>query len=192
MYWMLEVRAPGDEGIALIGQQPTLNVPGTTESLDWMLGKRFSGPLPEPLEFVVGPYGGDYIPDYFQPSIPLMHDRLLAVLREAGVDNIDSYSAILSSKDDSERFSSFKAVNIIGAIQCADLEASVCEVEEPDVPGGVSFDSLVIDEDRAKGAIFFRLYERPRGLVVIDSVKRVVEAAEFRGIVFIKPADWVG
>ena len=86
----------------------------------------------------------------------------------------------------------FFAVNIIGRIACADLEASDCTVDDPDDPVGVDFESLVIDEKRAGGALMFRLSEAVNGIVVHDRVRRVLEPMKLRGIVFVDPADWIG
>jgi len=194
MYWMMTSRAPIGELIALAGDQPNLLEPGTNFSLSWHRGHRFTAPLPEPLSIALNDLqGGDYVPDYFQPAIPLMRDRLLTVLRKAGVDNIDDYAVTLKSrKVPAAQLEGFRAVNIIGMLKCADLEASTCEIDDADAPGGVTFDSLVIDDSRAAGAMFFRLYEAPNGLVVIDSVKKAVEAAQLPGVVFVKPEDWLG
>jgi len=76
-----------------------------------------------------------------------------------------------------------------GGIACADLETSDCEVDDPD---GVEFNSLVIDEGRAGGALFFRPHEAPNGIVVYESVRKVLAPLDLRGIVFVKPEDWIG
>ncbi len=190
-YWMLEVREPKGGNRAAVAKQPDLRGVSQTGFLDWLSGGPLEAALPEPLEFQLGPYGTD-ITDFFPPAIPLMSSRMLKALAEAGVDNIESYSAVLLDKDGNVVPEEFRAINIIGRIACADLDASECEYDDPDDPIGVDFDSLVIDEDRAMGQLFFRLHEAANGIVVHDSIRQAIEKLQFRGIVFVKPEDWVG
>lgn len=148
--------------------------------------------LPTPLIFQLDPSRGGDLTDFFPPAIPLMSMRMLAALGEAGVDNIESYQATLLDRLGKPIPEEYRAVNIIGRIACADLEASDCEVEDPDDPVGVDFNSLVIDEKRAKGALLFRLHEAANGIVVHDTVRQVLEPLELRGITFVLPEDWIG
>jgi hypothetical protein len=190
MYWMLQTRSPENVKLAKIGKQPDLSA--LKEDLFWFAGKRFSERLPEPLRFEFDPFAGDVVPDFFAPPIPLMSAELLRVLQEGGVDSIESYSTVITKEDGSGARTDFRAVNILGIVKCADLEKSECDVEDADEPGGVTFDSLVIDELRARGSLFFRLFEAPQGIVVADSVKRKLELANLRGLAFVDPAEWSG
>jgi hypothetical protein len=191
-YWMLEVREPKGAHRASIGKQPDLKHVSVSGFLNWLSGSRFNVQLPEPLVFQLDPqYGGD-LTDFFPPATPLMSVRMLKGLQAAGVDNIDSYAATLLNRDGQPIAEEFRAINIIGRIACADLAASDCEVDDPDDPVGVDFNSLVLDEDRAGGALFFRLHEAANGIVVHDSVRRALEPLKLRGIVFVKPEDWIG
>ena len=52
--------------------------------------------------------------------------------------------------------------------------------------------SLVIDESKTGGALFFRLFEAPQGLVVHDSVKKAVEQSGAIGVTFLNPERWTG
>ena len=117
---------------------------------------------------------------------------MLTALAGAGVDNIDSYAATLLDQAGGRIDEEFRAINIVGRIACADLDASDCEVEDPQVPVGVDFNSLVIDEERAHGALLFRLHEACNGIVVHDSVREFLEPLQLRGVVFVKPEDWSG
>jgi hypothetical protein len=121
-----------------------------------------------------------------------MSERLLQALASAGVDSIDRYAATLLDRDGQPLAERFFAVNLIGRIACADLEASDCTVDDPDDPVGVDFESLVIDEKRTRGALLFRLHEAANGIVVHDSVRRVLQPLGLRGITFVDPIDWIG
>lgn len=191
-YWMLGVQAPSGSRRAVIGQQPDLSEDAPSGLLNWYSGAPFDNPLSSPLEFSLDPRGGDYVTDFFPPPIPLMSVRMLDGLAQAGVDNIIRYDAVISTDDGQPLSEPFKAINIIGRIECADLDASDCEVDDPDDPVGVDFDSLVIDPERAGGALFFRLHEAVNGIVVHDSVKQYLETVDLRGIVFTEPENWIG
>ncbi len=189
-YWMLGVQAPDGSRRAAIGTQPDLSEQHGL--LNWYSGASFDVEIPTPLEFHLDPDAGDYLTDFFPPPIPLMSVRMVRALSDAGVENIESYEATLLDDSGAPVGEEYVAVNIVGRIACADLEESDCEVDDPDDPVGVEFDSLVIDDDKAEGALFFRLHEAVNGIVVHDAVKQRLEGAGLRGIVFIAPEDWMG
>jgi hypothetical protein len=190
-YWMLVVREPKGANRATIGKSPDLSGVSNAGFMNWLSGVRLNAVIPEPLEFQLGPHGTD-VTDFFPTAIPLMSVRMLDMLAKAGVDNIESFEATLLDKNGKPAPEEFRAVNIIGRVSCADLDASDCECDDPDDPVGVDFDSLVIDEERADGHIFFRLHEAVNGVVVHDSVRQALEPLNLRGIVFVNPEDWIG
>ena len=191
-YWMLEVRTPKGQRRAVIGKQPNLRDLSSTVFLDWLSGNRFPIEIPEPLQFQLDPDGGNFLTDFFPPAIPLMSVNMLDALTLAGVDNIDSYEAILLDRSGSPIQEEYRAINIIGSVACADLENSDCEVDHFDDPVGVDFNSLVIDETRTNNLLFFRLHEAPNGIVIHDSVRSQLEPLNLSGIQFLKPEDWIG
>lgn len=191
-YWVLQVQAPNGQSLATIGEQPDLSTLPGAGLINWLGGTSIQEKIPEPLTFQLNSSGGDYIPDCFLPAIPLMSLSLLKALQKFGVDNIDTYNAILLGKDGQSLDEEFKAVNIIGRIACADLEKSICDVDDPNDPVGVDFESLVIDIDRTNGAKFFRLHEAVNAIIVHNSVKQSIETQNFRGVNFIAPDEWIG
>ena len=191
-YRMLEVRQPKGHSRAAIGRQPDLRDVTSRGFLNWLSGSRFDVAIPAPLVFQLDPGRGGDLTDFFPPAIPLMSARMLSALAEAGVHNIDAYEATLLDRRGEPIAEVFRAVNIIGRVACADLDASDCFVDDPDDPLGVEFDSLVIDEARARGNLFFRLHEAAQGIVVHDSVRRALEPLDLRGIVFVEPEHWIG
>lgn len=191
-YWMLTVQTPPGERRATIGRQPDLSKVFQAAFPSWTAGSLITETLPSPLEFELEPSSGDYVTDFFPPAIPLMTERMLAALAAAEVDNIQAFDAVLADRKGRPIPERFRAVNILGRIACADLEASECTVEDPEVPIGVDFESLVIDESRANDALFFRLHEAPNGIVVHELVKRTLDPLRLRGVVFVRPEDWSG
>lgn len=188
---MLEVRGPRGTNRAVISRQPDLRDVSHTGFLNWLSGSRFEVKIPEPLVFQLHK-SGDYITDFFPPAIPLMSVKMLNALADAGVDNIDTYKATLLDASGIPVADEYRAINIIGRVACADLDASDCDMDDPDDPIGVDFNSLVIDEDRAVGFSFFRLHEAANGIVVHDTVRQALEPLQLRGIVFVDPLDWIG
>ncbi|WDE07094.1 hypothetical protein SG34_009480 [Thalassomonas viridans] len=192
MYWMLEVREPEGTKRAVIGEQPDLRQLSASGLTDWLSGSLLNLDIKEPLIFRLDPGGGTGLTDFFPPSIPLMSERMLSALADAGVNNIETYPARLLDISDNPVEEKYLAVNIIGRIACADLDASDCDMDDSDDPILIDFDSLVIDEDKAMGQLFFRLHEAPNGIVVHDSVRQALEPLQLKGIVFVHPQDWIG
>lgn len=189
---MLTVYAPHDELRAVVGRQPDLTRIVSEPFFSWYSGERFRQALPVPFEIQLDPNEGDYVTDFFPPSIPLMSARMLQALAQAGVDNIDTYDVVLLDRNGDRLPEPFAAINIIGRIACADLSASDCTPDDPRNPLAFDFESLVIDEKRASGGLFFRLHEAPNGIVVHDSIKRQLDRLGLRGVHFVAPEDWSG
>jgi hypothetical protein len=189
-YWMLTVSTPSGERRALIGSQPDLAGVVKEPFFSWISGSLIKESLPGPLDFQLDPDAGDYVTDFFPPAIPLMSGRMLSALADAGVDNIQTYDAILRDRAGTPLGEVFKAVNIVGRVACADLDASECDVDNPANPIGVNFESLVIDEAKARDLLFFRLHEASTGIVVHDSVKTKLDRFGLRGVDFVTPEDW--
>lgn len=116
---------------------------------------------------------------------------MLAALQHAGVDNLDTYEAVLRHEDGSVASEEYRAVNVIGVASVADEARSVYAVDMPDRLINASFDSLAIDEKRANGLLLFRLAEAVSGIVVHESVRRSLESQGIDRVGFLDPAEWV-
>lgn len=157
----------------------------------WFAGARFDQRIAEPVEVTLKPYRPDdqsrEIAEYIKGTIPLFRDDLIRGLQEAGVDNLDLYQAVLIDPDDGKRYTTHKAVNIIGVITAADLGRSDAIIN----PGGavidVSFNSLVVDEAKTKGVLMFRLAESPTTILVHRSVKDHLRQRGFTALRFVNP-----
>jgi hypothetical protein len=166
----------------------TPNLPGGP----WMHGQRLTIAVPEPLLYTLDPdYPGDLMAMY-KDAIPLMRDDLLQALQDAGVDNLETFRAILRDPANGVERTDYKAVNVVGLVSCADATASKTMDGSPVRSLDTDFDSLVIDEKRVGGALLFRLAEAVNAIVVHDKVKQVVEARGIPGIVFLGPGEWAG
>lgn len=174
------------------GIEPAADVQLVTEWAGpaWMTGQMIREPVPNPVVFEVDEdYDGELLPMY-DDSILLMRDDLLASLSAAGVDNLQTFPAVVRGPG-SQTHSNYKAVNIVGLISCANMDSSVR------VPGtesdliDVDFESLVIDEERTGGALLFRLAEAVNAIVVHRAVRERVEAA-IPGMTFYESGEWAG
>lgn len=165
------------------------------EGANFREGSRFSVPIPKPLEFTLKPLNpdasdhGPEIPEYLKGKIPLFREDLIAALQSGGVDNLDLYDAVILDPDNGKRHTNFKAVNIIGALSVADMGKSEATVH----PGGpvidVDFDSLAIDEKKARGALIFRLAESVNAILVHERLRDHLIASGFGNLEFLEPSD---
>src|SRR5438552_144031 len=118
-YYMLECFAPGGEEFTDILEYPLLS---GVES--WMTGSRFSRPLPEPIQLQWDPDTRGPQKTLYDVTIPLFRAPLLAALRAAGVDNLDSYRTEIRDPRSGRTSRDYFAVNVIGTVAAADLPNS--------------------------------------------------------------------
>jgi hypothetical protein len=165
------------------------------EDIDFDLGERISARVPQPLRFKLEPLDpnandvGPDMPEFFDESVPLFREDLIAAMQEAGVDNLDLYDAVIYDPDTKKRYTNYKAVNIIGAIAAADMSKSKATVH----PGGpvidVEFDELVLDETRTGGVLIFRLAEATGTILVHERLRDHLLAKGFTALEFLDPRD---
>lgn len=184
MYFILECFSPEDTDHAQFYYEPD------DDERSWWAGQRFTD-LPLPVQVVIEPGEGGVLPEFTDVPLPLMSRRLADCLKSVGVSNIDYYETEIHDLETNQVYRSLLAFNLIGAISAANLAHS--EFSAPDGPLiSVDFDSLVIDENKTRGALMFRLAESVNGIVVHESVKNAIEAAGINTLTFIPPEEWVG
>jgi len=165
------------------------------DGVDWRAGARHIKPVPDPLEIKLKPVNpdasdhGPELPEYLKGKIPLFRNDLVAAMASCGVDNLDVYNVVLLDPDNGERYSNYKAINIVGLVAAADMTESEATVH----PGGavldVDFDSLVVDEKRARGALIFRLAESTNAILVHEKLRNCLLAKGFNKLQFLDPKD---
>jgi len=191
-YYVLMCFTPWFTKSASIGPAP--QVEGVSS---WIKGQLIDTPVPQPLPFSVEPDEDDRDPDepgvlleMYQDSYVLMTTRLVDALREAGVDNLQVYDAVISDPRTGSVADNYKVVNVVGVVACADLGRSTYTATGAPLID-VSFDSLVIDEKRAGGLLLFRLAESLSAIIVHERVKRHLLAKGFDMLTFRDPAKYV-
>lgn len=166
---------------------------GPADMGNWRDGKPVERQVPQPLVYTLrAGREGEPKPMYYAEAVPVMREDVAAVLRAAGVDNIEYFDAVLRDPDNGREHADYKAYNIVGLVACADMSASkLMDTNESDLLD-VDFESLVIDESRTGGALLFRLAENVSAIVVHEQVKQAIEASGIPGFVFYGPGEWSG
>jgi hypothetical protein len=138
--------------------------------------------VPSPLVFEVNYPTAARPPHLLGDTIPVISDVLLRVLRDAGVDNFQAFVAILRNPATHSEWKDYWALNVIGQLDAANMQASTFDIiMEGDAEGVesplVAFDTLVLDEKKTSNALMFRLTQSPDTLLWHDRVLEHVVAA---------------
>ncbi|HWV15057.1 MAG TPA: DUF1629 domain-containing protein [Cellvibrio sp.] len=130
-----------------------------------------------PWTFMTNASAREFLPDFSGGSIPVMSQRLLSLLEQAGVDNLQKFPILVKSEVNGTIWDGYFAVNVVGVVQCADLPKSEYDEIGPDL---YDFDVLAIDANRTKGALLFRLQESPSRLIMHKSVGKYIMENDLR------------
>lgn len=186
---MLVCQSPFDAEPALLTYQPDELASGALRT--WKSCKRFADAPPAPIEVTVDEGESGVLLELYDATIALMSRRLAEVLKAAGVSNVDFYDVVVDDLETKQKHLTHMAFNIVGGIAAADLSKSTFSA--PDGPMiSVDFDVLSIDDQRVRGALFFRLAESINGIVVHERIKNAIEAANIETLTFLPPEQWVG
>ena len=60
----------------------------------------------------------------FNVGVLVFENMMLAAIRNAGVDNLEYFPAILFDSNTGKKYENYSVINIVGLIACADLENS--------------------------------------------------------------------
>ena len=105
----------------------------------------------------------------------LMHKDLVEALKEAGVDNLQTFPAELIRPDTNEVNTDYVVVNIVGLVACAAVDKS----ESLPFADGLYIHDLVIDPAKACGQLMFILAETKMDVLVHESVAKKLLARDF-------------
>ena len=166
-------------------------IPKAPNRQSWTVGARFTAPPALPIAVKIREGYESAEPRHFVDVPPILSDELLSILRAAGVSNLDVYDAVLRSADGAVELKGYKAFNLIGLIKAADLAASTFSPNNPSRFLDASFDGLVIDANKVKGVLMFRLAEHTSAVVVHGSIRAAIENAGITGIEFVQPTQFL-
>jgi hypothetical protein len=177
----------GPTPAALIMEAPDL------PSAPWLDGSFLDEEIQEPLIYTLDPdYPGHLLALYDEEAVPLIREDLLAILVDAGIDNLQLFPAVIRDPGSGEEHNQYQAFNVVGVVSAADMSRSELMDTGDSTMVDVDFDRLYIDESRVEGALMFRLAEAVSAIVVHESVKRRIETAGIEGIAFYGPGEWAG
>ena len=182
---MLGCFGPVDQDVVDLQEIPQFT------GVSWNSGQKISAIVPTPIRVTLDPEQPGIMLPMFYKGILLLSNKMIAALAEAGVDNLDLYDAIIANPFDRLDHAEYKAVNIVGAISCADLSRSDYVAHGTPLID-VDFDSLTIDKAKASGALMFRLAENVAGIVVHEHVRDCLERRGIEHLYFLPPSEWVG
>jgi hypothetical protein len=159
----------------------------------WRSGRPLSIPVTAPLRYTLdSDYPGTPKAMYYEKSVPVMRNDVVAALSAAGVDNIEYFDAVLENPVTGCEETDYKAFNIVGVVSAADMSASQLMGTSSSTIGDADFHSLTIDESKTGGLLLFRLAEALNAIVVHERVRKAIEAAGIPGFVFYGPGEWSG
>ncbi len=165
-YWLLGNSIPDDEiSIQIQSQLP--------ETLDFSCGREITQEVDTPIVFVSNAISRDNLPDIHLGEIPVCSNRLLDLFVEAGITGLQTFPVVIKGKKRSS-WSDFVAFNVIETIACGDFPKSTFADNSPS--HGV-YCKLMIDADKAKDALMFRLQEHlPAILIHRTVVKHIIDS----------------
>lgn len=127
-------------------------------------GKYNKEPIDQNFEVEVNFTEKDPPTDYISSYIHLMSNRFIQALKNAGVDNLQTYPITLKNSELGLYWKDYSIVNFVGIMACADLERSVIGNK---LFSGYTFKKLVVDVEKANGALLFILEESASGEVLV-------------------------
>jgi len=142
-------------------------------------------PIELPLRAVNG-YQGDPA-DFHSGRLCVMSERMVDVLRDAGVDNLQVFPAQLVDERTGKRWPA-AVVNVVGRVAAADLAESERVNVGETAPGEAHFARLVVDPEALGGLLMVRLAESPTSLLIHEQVKQRLERASLTGVAMTEVA----
>jgi hypothetical protein len=198
MYFVWESRRADPKEALITAFAPTASLYG----IGFIRGRRFST---QPQELTIELYAyslGKFTYDLLIVKRRcLVHSaKLIAVLKEAGVDNIDYYPCRLKNTVTGREIRTFRAgeneqpqyyyqaANILDLIHCLDTDESGLEYDDEEPNELWYIHNMKLLEDRIQDVRMFRLGEDSSIVIVDERVKDAVEKSGATGVCFI-PAD---
>lgn len=156
--------------------ESTLNEPTNyPQNVNFISGKIITHLFDTPLVFTTNATSSDAMVDFSKGSVTLMSKRFLEILEASGVDNLQTFPAIVKNEEDGTIWEDYFAVNVLGMIACAELSKSTySEI----MPGHYRFKELAIDAEKAKGSLLFRLHEHCPTILMHRSVGKYIKSQD--------------
>ena len=162
-------------------------VPDSIDPSEWLAGKRMSDPGVLELKFSLE--SGKFRSAIIGGFLPLFHVKFAEVLNSFPVDNIQYYPVKILDQNDGSVEENYLLANIIGLIDCVDLEKSKLKHWKSGM--GFNFESMVIDESKTNGAKIFRIESDPTKIVITEDLKDFLVSKEIlSGVEVVRTEDY--
>jgi len=120
----------------------------------------------------------------------IFSDKLIKILTENGVDNIQIFPCKIINLVSNECFNNYKVVNVIWKIKCVDFpNSSVASITENEQQF-FAWDYLTLDEKKIHNFKMFVLSEMPSQLVVHNSIQNILKENNITGVNFIPQGEY--
>src|SRR5215208_790718 len=123
----------------IYGEYGITDYPDVPTGVSFVAGRVISEALPLPLEFSVSNPANVPPRHLLGGMIPVASAQLVESLHAAGVDNLQTFPAVLRNEEAGLTWTNFLAFNIIGLVDAADMSASEFDTI---LPGGDGDDEL--------------------------------------------------
>ncbi len=176
--------AEEDESCVILPETPS----GFEAESPWTTGDTLKPELKRPFVYEVEYYSegnGELLDFYPNSTVPVMSKKLIAALKEAGVDNIQTFDVDINFLRTEKSVQTHQVVNILG-----NLKSCKTGVTERDFDNGSWIKKTGIDENALNGALFFRMIESPKTILMHVSLKKKLEK-EFSGLSYAHPLECV-
>ncbi len=115
--------------------------------------------------------------------------KAFELLKAMSIENIEPLDFEIYDPEQDETYDNYKVVNIVGLVDCVDLDSSDLMLY---ADGDIRIiEKLVLDESKIPEEMkIFRLEKFKLLIVVHDDIKKAFEAAGITGCVFYRPEDY--
>lgn len=173
------------------GSRSLDGVPDNIEVTDWVAGKVMQSPG-ENLVLDLSLESGDYRGHIIDGFLTVYHDELKEALESKGVDNVQYFPVRLRDQNTDETEGGYWLVNIVGLLDCIDLNKSKIKRHESDIDeDDFEICSLAIDKKKTNGAKIFRLYNDPTLVIINQELKDYFDETDMLvGVELLKTEDY--
>lgn len=149
------------------------------------------------LQFICETLPQGYFPDYAVSDMgcSIVSTRMKILMESLGINNIQYFQASVIERKGESPKQGYYAANIIGLLDCIDLDASEMDAEE-DNNGKrsiiFSIDKLVLKTNMVEDYTLCRANHFTRLILIEEDLISSFEKAGIKGIKFISPSRWDG
>ncbi|MDF3819711.1 hypothetical protein P3G55_07375 [Leptospira sp. 96542] len=152
--------------------------------ISFICGEKITEDVPL-LTFEVNFPKGYKLPQFLGDVIPIISNRLLDVLNEVGVTNIQTYPVVLQNSETGEVWNNYHALNVIGLVYNAvDIERSNHEtiMEGSDnIPALLAFEEIVLIKNKIPDLLMFRIAESPSTIIAHEKILDQIATSSYKG-----------